>query len=275
MTEVTRELVRDWIPIRPRKAHKGDFGRVHVVAGKIGYTGAPYFAAEGAVRSGAGLVYLHVPPEIWSVVASKCHEAMVFPLDAASLLDKLETANAVLIGPGLGRDVGRDAQTRALTHALSVPLILDADGISAFAGHIDSLKARAGKLTVLTPHEGELSRLLGESLDGSDRIGLAEWVARELGCVLVLKGHRTVTAFPDGTLFLNTTGNPGMAKGGSGDILAGVILSLLGQGLPPEQAIPAAVWLHGRAGDLAAEALGEYGMRPSDLLQLLPEAFKF
>jgi NAD(P)H-hydrate epimerase len=279
LTELTKELVRTWIPKRSETAHKGDFGRVHVLAGSVGYTGAPYFAAEAAVRTGAGLVFLNVPSEIWSVMAVKCNEAMPVPIPQDStgreLFHGMNTCDAVLIGPGLGREENRDARTRFLIKELLPPLILDADGINAVAGHIDVLKARGDRLTVLTPHEGEFSRLLDGTPIGSDRAGAAEAFARESGCVVVLKGHRTVTAFPDGSLFLNTTGNPGMAKGGSGDILAGMILSLLGQGLSPHRAVPAAVWLHGRAGDLCAEELGEYGMTPTDLLNKIPKAFLF
>lgn len=275
LTEVTKDLVQTWIPARKRESHKGDYGRVHLLSGCVGYTGAPYFASEAAVRAGAGLVYLHVPQEIWAVLAVKCAETMVFPVNEASLYGTLSEADAVLIGPGLGRESLRDSRTRKLARELQKPLVLDADGINAVAGHIDVLKARRGLLTVLTPHEGEFSRLLGTEGKALDRTAAAERFARESGCVVVLKGHRTVTAFPDGELYLNTTGNPGMAKGGSGDVLAGIIVSLLGQGLPPKQAIPAAVWLHGRAGDLCAARLGEYGMTPSDLLGAIPKAFQF
>lgn len=268
------DLVRGWVPLRNRDSHKGDYGRVHILSGCVGYTGAPYFASEAAVRSGSGLVYLHVPQEIWPILAVKCRETMVFPLSEASLLEKLSKADAVLIGPGLGRDPLRDSRTRQLARELQNPLVLDADGINAFSGHIDVLKARKGRLTILTPHEGEFSCLLGCSLGDLDRAAAAEGFARESGCIVVLKGHRTISAFPDGALYVNTTGNPGMAKGGSGDVLSGMILSLLGQGMSAEQAVPAAVWLHGRAGDLCASRLGEYGMTPSDLLQAIPEAFQ-
>lgn len=269
------DMVQGWIPHRNRDSHKGDYGRVHILSGCVGYTGAPYFASEAALRSGSGLVYLHVPEEIWSVLAVKCQETMVFPLREDSISEKLSEADAVLIGPGLGRDPLRDFRTRKLARELPTALVLDADGINAFSGHIDVLKARKGRLTILTPHEGEFSRLLGGNLAELDRAAKAARFARDSGCIVVLKGHRSISAFPDGTLYVNTTGNPGMAKGGSGDVLSGMILSLLGQGIAPEQAVPAAVWLHGRAGDLCASRLGEYGMTPSDLLRAIPEAFQF
>ncbi len=276
MIEVTQELVRAWIPPRARAAHKGDFGRVHMLAGSRRYTGAPYFAAQAAVRSGAGLVFVYVPQEAWPVVAVKCNEAMVIPYvqeDGERQFKPLHEADAVLIGPGLGRDAWRDALTCTLVQALPVPLVLDADGINALSEHIDILKARQGRLTVLTPHEGEFARLTGGAVDSSKREAVAQDFARCYGCILVLKGHRTLTAFPDGRVFVNTTGNPGMAKGGSGDVLAGMIASLLGQGLAAERAVPAAVWLHGKAGDLCAARMGEYGMTPTDMLAAIPEAF--
>ena len=278
LIEVSKALVERWIPKRSPDAHKGDFGRVHILAGSVGYTGAPYFAAQAAVRSGAGLVHLSVPSDIWPILAVKCNEAMPEPISPGSedqLLEKMNRCDAVLIGPGLGRSDRGDARTRRFLSGLSVPLILDADGINAVSGHIDVLKARRDRLTILTPHEGEFSRLRnGMALD-SDRAFAAKSFAEESGCVVVLKGHRTVTAFPDGSLYLNTTGNPGMAKGGSGDVLAGMILSLIGQGLPAQHAVPAAVWLHGRAGDICCEELGEYGMTPTDLLYKIPKAFQF
>lgn len=274
MAEVTEELVKGWLPPREREAHKGDFGRVHILAGSIGYTGAPYFAAQSAARSGAGLIFLHVPPAIWPVLAVKCNEAMVHPTEAGeatALLEELNRADAVLLGPGLGRSAEGDARTRMLVSQLTPPLVLDADGINAVAGHIHVLEARRGRVTVLTPHEGEFSRLLGGA-PVTNRVRQAEDFARAKGCILVLKGHRTVTAFPDGQLFVNTTGNPGMAKGGSGDVLAGMLVSLLAQGFAPERAVPLAVWLHGRAGDLCARDLGEYGMIPTDLIERIPLA---
>ena len=148
-------------------------------------------------------------------------------------------------------------------------VVLDADGINSLEGHIDVLDSRRGLHTVLTPHDGEFVRLGGE-LSSGDRLGAARAFAVEHACCLVLKGHRTITAFPDGSAYINTNGNPGMAKGGSGDVLAGLILSLLGQGLPARQAVPMAVWLHGEAGEVCARAIGEYGMTPTDVIAALP-----
>ena len=209
------------------------------------------------------------------MLAIKCQSAMPAPVPPfPALLEKLDQGDGVLIGPGLGRSRKTDVRTCRLLQRVQTAVVLDADGINAVAEHIDVLDTRRGRVTVLTPHDGEFLRLTGGTPLGPDREAAAAAFARAHSCVLVLKGHRTITAFPDGETFVNTTGNPGMAKGGSGDVLAGMILSLLGQGLPPKQAVPAAVWLHGRAGDLAAEALGEYGMTPDDLLQQIPAAIR-
>ena len=272
------------LPRRPRDAHKGDFGRAYILGGSVGYTGAPVLAARAAVRSGAGLVTVGVPAPVWPIAAAKLLEAMPQPLPAGkdgmlsleaveALREKLSGADVCLVGPGLGRGSGVASVIRHLLIDLRLPMVLDADGINALEGHIDILDGRQGCLTVLTPHDGEFARLTGH-LPGEDRLGEARAFAAAHGCCLVLKGHRTITAFPDGAAFVNTTGNPGMAKGGSGDVLAGMILAFLAQGLPARRAVPLAVWCHGRAGDRAAADLGEYGMTPSDLTDRLPGVLK-
>lgn len=273
-----------FLPRRRRDAHKGDFGRVYILGGCVGYSGAPVLAARAAVRSGAGLVSVGVPEPVWPVAAAKLEEAMPHPLPAGMdgmlslaaagpALARMKASGACLIGPGLGRGPEAAEVVRTLLRDLPGPVVLDADGINALEGHIDVLDGRRDRLTVLTPHDGEFARVGGD-LSSGDRLAATRAFAAEHGCCLVLKGHRTITAFPDGAAFVNTTGNPGMAKGGSGDVLGGVILSLLGQGLPPQEAVPLAVWLHGRAGDLCAEEIGEYGMTPSDLIARLPRVLR-
>lgn len=271
--EVNRDTFR--LPRRQREAHKGDFGRVQIFAGSVGYTGAPVFAAKAAVRTGAGLVFLNVPRQVWPVAAAKCDEVMVrpAPLCPARLCRQMSGCDAALIGPGLGRGHRARRAVHRLLKELDVPVVLDADGLNAAAGRLELLDARKAP-TVLTPHEGEFARLCGCDLPVENREEAARAFAKAHGCVLVLKGHRTVTAAPDGRVWVNTAGNPGMAKGGSGDVLAGMILALLGQGFAPEQSAAMAVWLHGRAGDLCAAELGEYAMTPSDLLDALPRAIR-
>ncbi len=273
MEEITRELVRSLLPPRDPGGHKGTFGRVYVYGGSVGYTGAPVYAGEAAVRTGSGLVYVGVPGEVYPIVAARCDAAMAHPVppDPAALRERMAGCGAVLLGPGLGRAPETERAVLALLRDLEQPVVLDADGINAVSAHIDELDNRRG-VTVLTPHEGEFARLNG-SFPGDRREQVAEAFARRHGCVLVLKGPGTLVAGADGRLFLNTTGNCGMAKGGSGDVLAGMILSLLGQGAGPVEAAVCAVWLHGRAGDLAARELTAYAMAPSDLLRWLPAAF--
>lgn len=268
---VTNEMVR--LPRRERDSHKGDYGKLLIVAGSEGYTGAPVFAAQGALRSGAGLVYLGVPREIYPIVAARCSSAMPFPLpdDAEQLVERAHSCDVVLAGPGMGRSLQAQQLIFRLIEEVEGPLVLDADGLNALEGQTQRLRTRTG-LTVLTPHDGEFARLAGCSLPLNDRVEQAAELAQDTGCVVVLKGHKTLTVDPQGRVWRNTTGNPGMAKGGSGDILAGMIASLLGQKQltgcvsSPGELVAWAVYLHGAAGDAAAAQYGEYGMLPDDTL---------
>ena len=280
METITDAFVRRSLPRRDPEGHKGMFGKVLCVCGSVGYTGAPIFAGRGAVRTGSGLVFLAVPESVWPVAAVKSDEAMPFPVPEAegrlSLLAeepirrRAESCDAVLIGCGLGRGWQTDALVRKLL-TIEKPLVLDADGLNALSGREELLQKRAAP-TILTPHEGEFLRLGGGLSAGREAAAAA--FSEKYGVYLVLKGHRTVVAAPDGRLAVNGTGNSGMAKGGSGDVLAGMILSLLGQGCEAFAACCAGVWLHGRAGDLAAADKGERGMTPTDLLEQIPYAMK-
>lgn len=268
---VTNEMVR--LPRRERDSHKGDYGKLLIVAGSEGYTGAPVFAAQGALRSGAGLVYLGVPRDVYPMVATRCSSAMPFPLpdNAEQLVERARSCDVVLAGPGMGRSPQAQQLVFRLIEEIEGPLVLDADGLNALEGQTQRLRARTG-LTVLTPHDGEFARLAGCSLPLNDRVEQAAELAQDTGCVVVLKGHETLTVDPQGRVWRNTTGNPGMAKGGSGDILAGMIASLLGQKQLtgcvscPGELVAWAVYLHGAAGDAAAAQYGEYGMLPDDTL---------
>ncbi len=267
--EITASDAR--LPERDERAHKGDFGRVLIVAGSVGFTGAPAFAARAAVRSGAGLVFLGVPRSIYEIEAVKNDEAMVFPLpeDPGAALEELlpraECSDAVLVGPGLGLTDWAREVTFGILRRAKVPVVVDADGITAVSRHIDVLDKLSCPV-ILTPHEGEFARL-SDGLARLDRAAAAREFATAHNVTLVLKGHRTVTALPDGTAYINTTGNPGMASGGSGDVLAGMILALLGQGIPG--AVWKAVYLHGAAGDMCASRFGQYAMTPTDMTDCL------
>ena len=280
METITGAFVRRSLPRRDPEGHKGTFGKVLCVCGSVGYTGAPIFAGRGAVRTGSGLVFLAVPESVWPVAAVKSDEAMPFPMPEAegrlsllaeeSIRRRAESCDAVLIGCGLGRGWQTDALVRNLL-TIEKPMVLDADGLNALSGREELLQKRAAP-TILTPHEGEFLRLGGDLSAGREAAAAA--FSEKYGVYLVLKGHRTVVAAPDGRLAVNGTGNSGMAKGGSGDVLAGMILSLLGQGCEAFAACCAGVWLHGRAGDLAAADKGERGMTPTDLLEQIPYAMK-
>lgn len=280
MLELDHKAVLNILPDRDIMAHKGDFGRVLLLCGSRGYTGAAYLATMGALRTGAGLVYLGVPESIYAIEAVKLNEPIVFPLPdeegklalsaAEEIKNLLPKMDAVLIGPGLGQSKGALAALKTVLRAFNGPVVLDADGINLLAGHKFLLRGRTAP-TVLTPHEGEFRRLAGEF--GADRHSAAEKMAREQEVIVVLKGHGTIIT--DGQMtYRNPTGNPGMAAGGSGDVLAGMIVSLLGQGIAPMEAAAAAVWLHGAAGDRCAEKLGQYAMLPTDLLEELPRLMK-
>lgn len=273
METVTARLARRLLPTRRADGHKGTFGRIYVVAGDVGYTGAPVYAAEAAARTGSGLVFVGVPQAVYPIVAARCATAMAQPLpeDREVLLKRLKGCDAVVLGPGLGRSQAAEELVLFLLEKLECPVVLDADGINAAAAHIDVLRGRRCPM-VVTPHEGEFLRLGGDLSLGREEAALA--AARELGCVLVLKGPGTITAAPDGRARRNTTGNCGMAKGGSGDILSGMIASLIGQGAEPFDAAACAVWLHGRSGDLCQRQMTAYAMTPPDMVERLPEVFR-
>lgn len=282
---LTEELVKSWLPERPEDGHKGTFGKVNIIAGCEGFTGAPVLASRAAVRGGTGLVFLQVPRSVYPIIAVKCDEAMPSPLvdedgklaaaACGKVMERLSACDAGLIGPGLGRSSGVDTVVWNAVERYEKPLVVDADGLNALSQHILLLKQRTAP-TVLTPHDGEFQRLSGfwPSRQQEERREQAAEFARIHGCVLVLKGHRTVIANDRGRLYENTTGNAGMAKGGSGDVLGGLIVSLIAQGMEPIHAAAAAVWIHGRAGDLCAKAMGQRAMTPTDLIGRLPEVLK-
>ena len=278
--KLNHEKVLSLLPDRDPWGHKGCFGKLLLLCGSRGFTGAAYLAAMGALRSGAGLVFLGVPESIYAIEAVKLNEPVVFPLpdeggklskDAIpEILNRLPNMDAVLIGPGLGQSEGTFQLVKAVLENAVCPVVLDADGINVLSSHKDILRGR-NYPTILTPHDGEFARIGGAV--GQDRMASARALARDLGCIMLLKGHET--CITDGvTDYLNQTGNPGMAVGGSGDVLAGIIVGFLGQHIPPLEAAAVGAWLHGAAGDLCAEEIGQYGMLPTDMLNALPRLLK-
>lgn len=277
---LNHETVLSFLPDRPSESHKGTFGKILLLCGSRGYTGAAALAAMGALRTGAGLVYLGVPDCIYDIEAVKLTEPVIIPITddgktyatnaAQQILPLLQGKDAVLIGPGIGQSQGSEEVVCTVLEHFTGPVVLDADGINVMVTHKDILRERTGP-TILTPHDGEFRRFGGSLTD--DRAASAAELAKDLNAIVLLKGYRTVIT--DGAhTYINTTGNPGMATGGSGDVLAGMIVSLLGQGIPPLEAAACGAWLHGAAGDICAHEIGQYGMLPSDMVNVLPRLLK-
>jgi len=275
---------RGLLPPRPRGGHKGTFGHLLVVGGSVGKSGAAALAAEGGVRGGAGLVTLACPASIQPVLAAKLTEVMTASLtevDGAVSMQALEEISslwqgkqALAVGPGLGRQLEVDGMIHRLLRECPLPMVVDADGLNALAGRTDILKGRKGPPPILTPHPGEMARLTGKTVASveADRIASARQFAKEFGVVLVLKGARTVTAFPNGRVRINSTGGPALATGGTGDVLTGVIGGLLAQGMEPGSAAVLGVFLHGLAADRWSSRIGSAGMAATDLLPEIPGA---
>ena len=269
-----------YLPKRNPISHKGNYGRLLIIGGSVGYTGAPTLAAKAAVRSGAGLVNLGIPDSIYQITAAKNDEAMPFPLADMDgrlsenalpvILDRLSDCDLCAIGMGLGRSDELTSLVCGLVAESNKPLIIDADGLYALAQDISALE-HSKKPVVLTPHEGEFVRL-GGILTG-DRVSDARTFAEKHSCVMVLKGHHSICAFPDGEAYIVPCGSPGMAKGGSGDVLSGILAAMMGQ-LPLKRAVITAVYLHARTGELCAEMFGEYSMTPSDIIENLSTVTK-
>ena len=279
------KAVKAWLPRRSSGAHKGDCGRVLILAGSQGMTGAACLTAQAAIRAGAGLVTLGVPEGLHDIMEVKLTEVMTVPLpqtarktlslaaweDIAALLGRVDV---LALGPGLSIHPETVDLVRKILGELRIPAVIDADGLNALAGQIGMI-SRVKAPLVLTPHPMEMARLLNITSEEvlSNRYDAVDQLAKEGNCVALLKGSRTLVT--DGhDLYINATGNPGMATGGSGDVLTGIIAALMAQGLEPLKAAAAGAFVHGRAGDLALRDKGVMGLIASDLLENLPEAFK-
>lgn len=280
---ITPAAVWQALAPRPPQSHKGTFGRVLIAAGSARYRGAAALCCEGALRAGAGIVTLASVEPVLALTLTLTPECTLLPCtpdeaggisaqNLPALLETLAACTALVLGPGLGS--AAEAIGAGLLEAARCPVVLDADGLNAAASGAFPLKTGGGPL-ILTPHPGEMARLCGltPTQVNADRPALAARMAREWGCILVLKGHATLVAAPGGALWVNTTGNPGLARGGSGDVLAGMIGGLCAAGLPALEAAKCGVWLHGAAADRAAAHRGQWGMLPSDLPAALGELF--
>jgi len=283
---IDRGMVIERLPGRNQNSNKGDYGRVLVITGSPGMTGAGCLSGSAALRTGTGLLYLGVPNSLSGIYDCSLLEGVTIPLEdgglgylskecVPKLMQHLEKMDAVVVGPGLSTKEGvKDAVFSAIENS-PVPLVIDADALNAVASDISVLQ-RSKTLKVLTPHPGEMARLLGITVSEvqGNRIKTAREFSEKWGVVTVLKGSRTIVASPDGRVYINPTGNSGMATAGSGDVLAGIIASLIGQGLDPVYAAVAAVYLHGLCGDRVAEVKGEHGMIAGDLVGELPYVIK-
>ncbi len=278
--EIARKLKR------PSTAHKGTFGRIFILAGSRGMTGAANLAGMGALRSGAGLVTIGVPDAVYLIIAKRDSELMIRPLPStvrgtlslkgfSEIKRFCHAQNVLAIGPGLSQHLTTQKLIRKILQAMDLPMVIDADGLNALKGNLKIL-GKCGARAVLTPHPGEFLRLFGGRLDHTDplRKKRAMEIAQRYQVTVVLKGHHTVAASPDGNVYVNPTGNPGMATAGSGDVLTGVIAALMGQNFSPFEAACMGVYIHGSAGDLAVQEVGTVSLTASDLLRFLPAAFK-
>ena len=281
---LTRDLVCGWFQPRQAASNKGNYGRVLIVAGSRGMTGAACLAAMSAARAGAGLVTLAVPSGVQKLVASKLTEIMTVALPespeqtiGSEALDEIaalmQSFDVIAIGPGITTHPETVSFVKRILPVLKIPCVLDADGLNCLAGYTEVFKLTSAPL-VLTPHPGEMGRLTDKTTAQiqQQRLETTEKAAREWGAVLLLKGASTIVASPDSRVYINTTGNPGMATGGAGDVLTGIIAGLIAQGLNPFDAAGAGAYLHGLAGDLAVRQKGCRGLVAGDILDFLPDA---
>ncbi len=279
------EEVKKWFPARHPNSHKGTFGKLLCICGKAGMTGAAELSAKAAMRCGAGLTYLMTPKDACAALSCKLTEPVLIPLDQSpegtlseqslpAILEQLSSASACLIGCGMGDNIHTQTILEAVLQHAKCPVIVDADGINALSHHIDRVKQSTASI-ILTPHPGEMSRLTGKSTAEiqENRLQTAKEFVQQYPVTLVLKGAGTIVATPDGQTWINSTGNPGMAKGGSGDVLAGMIAAFVAQGMEVGKAAAAAVYLHGLAGDRCAQCFSQHAMLASDLIQMLPRVF--
>jgi hydroxyethylthiazole kinase-like uncharacterized protein yjeF len=284
---VDKRDVAERLPRRSRTANKNSVGKIFVLAGSAGLTGAALLSSVSALKSGAGLVVLGVPEKVFSIVAKRTLEVMPMPLSSTiegtlalealpQIYKRISWADVVLLGPGLSLNTETKKVVRDVVLHSTKPLVIDADGLNALSENVSLLLKRKAKSVILTPHSGEFSRLVKLPVEEIevDKLNIASSFAKKFNVVLILKGAPTVTATPDGAVFINSTGNPGMATAGSGDVLSGIVAALLGQKMEPPTAAFSSVFVHGMAGDIAASEIGEMGMTASDIMQRVPRTLQ-
>jgi len=276
---ITEESVMAYFPWRRGFSHKGDYGKVNIIAGSTGLTGAAILACKSALRSGIGLLKLYIPESLAMQITHSVPEAITIPLQEVrkgvigithfdKILTESESSDVIAIGPGCGNTAETSELVRRIIQELEKPVVIDADGLNAISRNPDILLEKKSKV-VMTPHPGEMSRLIGISTDEINErpLEIAKEYASKWDVIMVLKGARTVVAAPNGDVFVNVTGNSGMATAGAGDVLTGIIAGFIGQGLSPLEASRLGVYVHGRSGDSSAEYKGEYGLLAGDIVE--------
>lgn len=274
------------LPARDKNGHKGSFGQVLFIAGASSYFGAPYFAALSFLKAGGGYSRLAAPRSVTPFIANRGNEIVFVPQDETSsgsislqnkdaLVELSKAMDMVVLGPGLSLDEETQQLTRELAREIKKPLLIDGDGITALCGDLQIIRQR-GSETILTPHPGEMSRITGKSIKEIDynKISILQRSSKDLNAIIVLKGAHSLVGYPDGKVFINVSGNSGMATAGSGDVLTGTIAAMYGLGLSLEDAVGKGVFIHGFSGDLASDDIGEDGITAQDILDYLPPALK-
>jgi NAD(P)H-hydrate epimerase len=283
---IDKEVVGVSLPKRNRDSHKGNFGKADIIAGSIGMEGAAILTSKAALRSGLGLLRLYIAESLNAIIKTSVPEAITVPQqemrkgiigihNIATILEGTKGTDVVAVGPGCKKTPELSEIIQSLLKELEIPIVIDADGLNVLAKNIEWLSQKKSKI-VITPHLGEMSRLTGISIDEikKNKVKVAEEFAKKWDVITVLKGASTIVASPDGKVFINTTGNPGMATAGSGDVLTGIVTGLIAQGIEPLMSAIIGVYIHGLAGDKAAEEKGEYGLIAGDIIEKLPEAIK-
>ena len=283
---ISKEMVKNILPRRKSDTHKGDYGKAYIVAGSTGMTGAAMLTCQAVFRSGAGLLKVAIPQSLNNIMETRLIEAITVPLpelkkgvvgisDIEKIIKTMKESSVIAVGPGSGQTRELEEVLRNIFEEATIPMVLDADALNSLAHKLDMLKLLKST-AVLTPHIGEMARLINIPVEAIQRnkIQIAMEFAQKWKVILILKGARTLVASPDGRVFINTTGNPGMATAGSGDVLTGIVTGFLAQGIQPLDAAMAAVYIHGAAGDRAATRIGEYGLMAGDIVLEISHAIK-
>lgn len=278
--------MRRLIQKRQANTHKGDYGRVGIIGGSQGFTGAPYLTSLAALRTGSGYAFTLIPKSLAPIMSIKLTEAIIRPIEDKDtghftmesfqdILKYIIDMDVLAVGPGMGVDADRSYLIKEIIKNIDIPMVLDADGLNCVSQDPNILRRDKSPL-IITPHPGELARFLDLSIQKiqEKRVYYSEYMAKEYNMIVVLKGHKTVVASPKEGIYINESGNPGMASAGTGDVLTGMIASFLGQGIDPFHSAKLGVHLHGLAGDISRDRLGEYGMIASDLIGDIPEAIR-